>query len=160
MSRVEFIKYFGEPNASKHNRFSWSGKPVPSYYNTTSVCGQTLRIHGDDIAITYNFAYDTRERAKDFPAELKRKECIIALWSADKMRAHINNKFNSNGFFVCVKNNNVYDKIIFGRPFNFDEFIQGIKDKKIIFDSGMYQTNSRNYSQFRATDFWTTLLER
>jgi len=33
-----------------------------------------------------------------------------------------------------------------------------MKNKKIIFDSGMYDGNSRNYSQFRGTCFWNELI--
>jgi len=32
------------------------------------------------------------------------------------------------------------------------------KNKKIIFDSGMYDGNSRNYSQFRGSGFWNELI--
>ena len=31
-------------------------------------------------------------------------------------------------------------------------------DQKIIFDSGMYDGNSRNYSQFRGSCFWNELI--
>ena len=31
LSRKDFIKIFGEKNPKKHNRYSWSGKPVPKY---------------------------------------------------------------------------------------------------------------------------------
>ena len=36
----------------------------------------------------------------------------------------------------------------------------GTTDPNIIFDSGMYQGNSRNYSQFRssANNFWNILI--
>ena len=55
------------------------------------------------------------------------------------------------GYFICKKNNNnVYDKICFGKPFNFEYFIENIKNKLIIFDSGMYEGNKRNYSHFRS----------
>ncbi len=32
------------------------------------------------------------------------------------------------------------------------------KNKKVIFDSGMYDGNSRNYSQFRGSCFWNELI--
>ena len=48
------------------------------------------------------------------------------------------------GFFICKKNNK---NICFGKPFDYDYFIEGIKNNKIYFDSGMYEGNRRNYSQ-------------
>jgi len=57
-----------------------------------------------------------------------------------------------------MKKDNVYDKICFGRSFDFEYFIESIKNKKIIFDSGMYDGNTRNYSQFRGSYFWNELI--
>lgn len=76
------------------------------------------------------------------------------------MENHINKKFNSNGFFICKKENNRYNKICFGKPFNFLYFIENIKSKNIIFDSGMCCGNNRNYSQFRSlgVNFWNKLI--
>ena len=39
-------------------------------------------------------------------------------------------KFNNKGFFICMKKDNVYDKICFGRSFDFEYFIESIKNKK------------------------------
>ena len=37
--------------------------------------------------------------------------------------------------------------------------MDSLKSKKIILDSGMYEKNTRNYSQFRANyNFWNELL--
>jgi hypothetical protein len=33
-----------------------------------------------------------------------------------------------------------------------------MKNKQIIFDSGMYVGNTRNYSHFRGSDFWKDLI--
>jgi hypothetical protein len=74
------------------------------------------------------------------------------------MKLHIENKFNVNGFFICKKVGDRYEKICFGKPFDYNYFIECIKNKKIIFDSGMYEGNTRNYSQFRATHFWDELI--
>ena len=64
-------------------------------------------------------------------------------------------KWNNNkkGFFICKKIGNTYEKICFGKTFNYEYFIECIKNKKIIFDSGMYDGNNRNYS-----NFWNELI--
>jgi len=74
------------------------------------------------------------------------------------MKTHIDNKYDKKGFFICKKIGNTYEKICFGKAFNFEYFIECIKNKKIIFDSGMYDGNSRNYSQFRGSCFWNELI--
>ena len=162
--RSDFIKIFGLPNHDKNGRYSWSGKCVPKYGKWND-CGQTMEINDtNDIIAYYMYSKDKRDDGiKDFfPDYLKVKDKVAyAIWKSDKLSVQINRKFNNKGFFICKKDKQgVYDKIVFGRPFDFIEFIQGIKDNKIIFDSGMYDGNSRNYSQFRAssTGFWNTLL--
>jgi hypothetical protein len=53
----------------------------------------------------------------------------------------------------------MYDKICFGKVIDFEFFKTCIESNKIILDSGMYQGNSRNYSQFRAgKSLWYDLL--
>jgi len=75
------------------------------------------------------------------------------------MANNINNKFNQKGFFICKKIDNTYQQICFGNPFNFNNFIQFFKTNKIIFDSGMYEGNNRNYSHFRGSGkFWKELI--
>jgi len=158
ISRNEFIQYFGNPNPLKNNRYSWSGKCVPTYYDWNSN-GQTLLVsENNDIVIYYSYSKDTRNIKINYPKILKQDNLVIAIWKAEKMMSHINNKFNQKGFFICKKINNKYEKICFGKPFHFDYFIECIKNKKIIFDSGMYQGNTRNYSHFRGTSFWDELI--
>lgn len=158
ISRSEFIKTFGNPNPLKNNRYSWSGSCVPTYDNWNSN-GQRLTINeNNDIIIVYSFSHDTRSVKNDFPVFLQNDNIVIALWKSEKMKPHIDNKFNVKGFFMCKKRNNTYEKICFGKAFNFECFIECIKNKKIIFDSGMYDGNSRNYSQFRGSDFWNDLI--
>ena len=163
ISRSDFIKIFGNPNPSKNNRHSWSGSCVPTYENWNSN-GQILTINENkDIIIYYSYSNDTRSIKVDFPLFLinclnKNDKIVIALWKSEKMKSHINNKFNKKGFFLCKKIENTYQKICFGKSFNFDHFIECIKNKKIIFDSGMYDGNSRNYSQFRGSCFWNDLV--
>jgi hypothetical protein len=89
---------------------------------------------------------------------LQNDNIVIALWRRPKLTQHINNKFNKKGFFICKKIENKYEKICFGKPFNFEYFIDCLKNEKIIFDSGMYDGNTRNYSHFRGSYFWDELI--
>ena len=158
ISKNNFIKYFGSPNIKKNNRYSWSGECVPKYNNWNKYGQNLLILDNNDIAIFYSYNEDKRIIKETFPNFLKNNNIMIALWKEEKMRNHINNKFNINGFFICKKINNKYQKICFGRPFDFEYFIDCIKNKSIIFDSGMYQGNNRNYSVFRGTNFWNNLI--
>lgn len=159
MTRDEFIKYFGNPNKQKHNRCSWSGKCVPTFgkYNE---CGQKLSIDKDNnICIFYRYAKDTRNHEKEYDYLMEGK-ILIVIWLESKMEQHINKKFNVNGFFICKKENDVYTKICFGKAFDFTYFLDNIKNKHILFDSGMHCGNQRNYSQFRSSgaNFWDNLI--
>jgi len=158
ITRTIFIKTFGNPNPHKNNRYSWSGKCVPTY-NTWNENGQNLLVtETNDLVVYYSFSKDTRPIKTDFPDFLKKDNIVIAIWRTEKLKPHINNKFNKKGFFMCKKIGSTYEKICFGKPFNFDHFIENIKNKNIIFDSGMYDGNTRNYSQFRGTNFWNELI--
>jgi hypothetical protein len=158
LGRSDFIKTFGNPNPKKNNRYSWSGSCVPTF-NSWNSNGQILSItENNDIVAYYSFSKDTRSIKNDFPTFLQNDNIVIALWLSSKMKPHIDNKFNKKGFFICKKVGNTYEKICFGKAFNFEYFIECIKSKKIIFDSGMYDGNSRNYSQFRGSDFWNELI--
>ena len=157
-SRSDFIRTFGTPNPLKNFRYSWSGSCVPTY-NTWNGCGQMLTINEtNDIVIYYSFSKDTRDKKIEFPTFLQKDNLVIALWKSEKMKSHINTKFNNKGFFICKKIGETYEKICFGKPFRFEYFIECIKNKKIIFDSGMYEGNNRQYSQFRGSSFWDELI--
>jgi hypothetical protein len=161
ITKDDFIRFFGTQKPTKHNRYSWSGSCVPTYdnYNT---CGQNLVIsENNDICIYYSYSNDTRHDIKiNFPDYLKKDNVLIAIWKNEKMRLHINNKFNNNGFFIIKKKDGIYNTICFGRQFDYDCFITGIKNKIVIFDSGMKIGNSRNYSHFRSSsvNFWDGLV--
>lgn len=161
ITKNEFIKIFGTQKPEKHNRYSWSGSCVPKY-NLWNKYGQKLIITGEnDIIALYSYIEDSRNDIKiNFPEYLKHDIVIIAVWKNDKMRKHINDKFNQNGFIIMKKENKVYNKICFGKKFDYEMFINGIKERTIIFDSGMYVGNTRNYSQFRSilTNFWSDLI--
>jgi hypothetical protein len=158
ITREEYIKYFGTYKSLK-NRYSWSGSCVPTYGNF-NYCGQMLKFNDNlDLCIYYSFENDTREYKNTFPNFIK-SDITIAIWEKNKLEKHINDKFNKKGFFICKKVLNTYENICFGKSFDFNYFVDNIKNKNIIFDSGMYQGNSRNYSQFRSTvaNFWNILI--
>ncbi len=160
ISKNDFIQYFGTPNEKKKNRYSWSGKCVPSY-NIWNMFGQILQVdENNNIYVLYSFEKDTRENKNTLPKILQKENIMIAFWKENKIRNHIDNKFNINGFFICKKTNGIYDKICFGKKFDYNYFIECIKNGIIIFDSGMYQSNSRNYSLFRSNmnNFWSKLI--
>lgn len=159
MNRDEFIKTFGTLKPDKH-RYSWSGSCIPKYGEWND-CGQKLHIdRKNNIGIFYCYSKDMRENKINFPDYLKKHKLLIAVWHHTKMEKHINMKFNSNGFFIINKTKNIYDKISFGKPFDFNTFIDNIKNGSIIFDSGMHIGNNRNYSQFRSNynNFWNKLI--
>ena len=158
ISRTEFIQYFGNKNINKNNRYSWSGSCVPTYDNWNDNGQNLLILENNDIVIYYSYSKDKRPDKNNFPLFLHNDDIVIAIWKEEKLKNNINNKFNKKGFFICKKNGNTYDKICFGKPFNFEYFIESIKNKKIIFDSGMYEGNNRNYSQFRGLCFWDELI--
>jgi hypothetical protein len=160
-TRDDFLKIFGTPK--DHNgelRYSWSGMCIPKY-NIYNKYGQILIVdHYNNIIIKYNYLLDQRMDKFDIiPRSLQTGEIVLAVWKHEIMRAKIEDKFNCGGFFICKKVGNTYNSIDFGRKFNYNSFIKGIKSADIFFDSGMHQGNSRNYSQWRANkNYWETLL--
>ena len=102
ISRDDFIKYFGTPNPLKNNRYSWSGKCVPVYGEWNN-CGQIMYFDNDlNLLISYSFEKDFREIKNTFPIFLKEKNIVIAIWKNDKLKNHINKKFNKKGFFETL----------------------------------------------------------
>ena len=161
ISRDNFIRYFGAPNKLKNNRYSWSGTCVPKYGYWNSF-GQIMYFNNQlDLCISYSFEKDSREIKNTFPKFLHTNNLLIVIWKCCKLKDHINNKFNKKGFFICKKNNmDTYQNISFGVPFNYQHFVSNIKNSNIIFDSGMYIGNTRNYSSFRSSagNFWNKLI--
>jgi hypothetical protein len=158
LTKNQFIKIFGNKNIKK-NRYSWSGSCIPTFVDVWTLNGQKLLVtENNDLHIIYSFVKDTRLIKNEFPNFLKNKPVIIAIWKSEKMRNHINSKYNQKGFFICKKEGNKFKTICFGKPFDFEFFINCIKNKTIFFDSGMHESNSRNYSHFRASHFWTLLI--
>jgi hypothetical protein len=127
ITRDEFIKIFGTQKETKNNRYSWSGSCVHKY-NIWNECGQKLIItKTNDICIYYSYSKDKRKI--NIPDYLKKDDILIVFWKNEKMEKHINNKFNNKGFFI-IKDNK---KICFGKPFNFEHFIESMKKKYNIF---------------------------
>ena len=161
ITRKQFIEIFGTQNEKKNNRYSWSGKCFPNVYNYNDF-GQKIFInYNNDIIIKYCYKYDKRKN-KGILSTLRIEEdetLSISIWSKTWLQKKVEDKFNMKGFFICKKNGSIYNKICFGPPFNYSYFIEQFKNGKIILDSGMYQGNGRNYSQFRADNkFWNTLI--
>ena len=156
ITRNQFIKYFGNSNPNKNNRYSWSICPKYNIWNN----GQILTILNNNIMIYYCYKKDTRNRKIKFPKYLKKKIILITIWKFEKLKRHIEDKFNNKGFFICKKINNIYKNILFGKTFDFKYFIKGIKNRSVFFDSGLYEGNKRNYSLFRGktNEFWNKLI--
>ncbi len=91
---------------------------------------------------------------------MQKKNLLIARWDVNSIKKKLEDKFNINGWFRCMKDTDgVYNKIVFGEPVNFDNWIVGVKTGEVFFDSGMYQGNARNYSQWRANNsYWDNLI--
>ena len=91
---------------------------------------------------------------------MQKNNLIIAKWNADSIKNKLERKFNVKGWFRCLKNKEeIYSKIAFGKPINFNNWIKGVKKGEVFFDSGMYQGNIRPYSQWRANNtYWDSLI--
>ena len=83
MTRNEFIRFFGNPNPNKNNRYSWSGSCVPTYNNWNASGQNLLVLENNDLAIYYSFSRDTRSRKNEFPEFLQNDNIMIAIWKAD-----------------------------------------------------------------------------
>jgi hypothetical protein len=156
-----FLTIFGKPNIEKGNRFSWSGEPCPKI-NSVNSFGQTLIVDSNNnIIALYSFSKDTRvNKTQIVPVHLQIDNLILAKWDAASISAKLERKFNQKGWFKCIKNKQgIYSEIAFGNAICFAEWIKWVKTGDVFFDSGMFQGNSRNYSQWRANNsFWDKLI--
>lgn len=166
-----FLKIFGKPNKEKGGRYSWSGSSCPKIdvYNDF---GQTLTIDTNkDIVALYSYSKDKRDNKESIvPIELQKDNLEIARWYGEKsptskksakcLKEKLENKFNKKGWFTCKMNQQgEYSEICFGKPINYDEWLEQVKKGVVFFDSGMYEGNSRPYSQWRANNnFWDSLI--
>lgn len=153
ISRSEFIKYFGTPNPNKNDRYSWSGKCFPKF-GKINECGQIIKFSKtNDLCILYYYSKDKRKNKIIFPDGIKKNKLLIAVWTMEKLKKSVENKFNNEGYFICKKNiDGVYDKICFGPKIDFNFFVEKMKSGEIFLDSGMYDGNTRNYSNFRSNN--------
>jgi hypothetical protein len=162
-TRQDFFNAFGKPNALKNNRISWSGEPVPKI-NQTNTYGCTLAITADNsLVITYSYQYDQRpNKAALIPLALQTGVIILAKWDAISLKNKVESKFNQNGWFKCETDaNGVYREIVFGAPLNYMNWLNLVLSGDVFFDSGMYETNNRPYSMWRANNnLWQSLIVR
>ena len=159
LTRNRFMSVFGKYNPKK-KRYSWSGSPIPKI-NVYNDFGAILLVDkSDNINIYYNFGKDARANKQSLvPRKLQKPSLLLAQWDAKWMRKKVETKFNKSGWFKCKKNSDgVYTNIVFGDPINYKVWLRDVKKGLIYFDSGMYQGNSRNYSQWRADNSYWDLL--
>jgi hypothetical protein len=150
ITRNDYMKYFGNYNIDK-KRYSWSGRCIPKY-NEWNYNGTIIVIdNNNNIYIVYSNNKDTRN-IKLPNIFTKQEYIILQYWKQENIKKFVENKFNKHGFVIFEKNNeNIYSKMLIGNTIDFKKFIELFKNNKIIFDSGMYEGNTRNYSQFRST---------
>lgn len=161
ITRDNFLEIFGKPNPKKGNRYSWSGEPCPNI-NGYNLFGQKLiKDEENNIIAHYNYLEDKREGKENIvPKKMQIENLVLAKWLASSLKEKLERKFNQNGWFICKKDKEgYYTNIHFGEPINFENWIEMVKDGTVFFDSGMYQGNSRNYSQWRANNsLWDSLI--
>lgn len=161
VTRNDFFAIFGSPNARKKGRLSWSGRPSPKV-GVWNEFGQKLRVDRENnIFALYDYGKDKRPNKARLVPKALQKKVVIARWDAASMRLKVERKFNKRGWFKCQQNTKtgVYDAIVFGPPFNFDQWITGVRSGEIYLDSGMYMGNVRPYSNWRASNnYWDKLV--
>lgn len=161
INRDQFLNIFGSPNPKKNMRPSWSGAPCPKIgkYN---IFGQKLEVDkNSNILAIYNFKEDKRSnKFKIVPKGMQRDRLVLARWEMLSIKTKLEKKFNKLGWFKCLKDREgVYSSIVFGAPIKFDNWIERVKEGLVYFDSGMYQGNTRPYSQWRADNkYWDSLI--
>lgn len=166
-----FCRMFGKPNEAKNGRFSWSGSPIPKIWQYNSF-GQIMVIEENlDIVIYYSFSQDFRyNKFEIIPPQLQHDEIQIARWygvanpllsrRGKTLKDKLEDKFDDLGWFTCKTDSiGAYDKICFGSPITFENWINLVDSGIVYFDSGMYEGNKRPYSQWRADNsYWNSLI--
>ncbi len=162
IDREKFMRIFG--HNPKGYRYSWSGKPVPKIGHRLKKKNEFgTRTHIDTEGnVTFYYSYDEdmrNDKRTIVPDNLRENDLILQRWSAKKLRVHVDEKFNRLGWFKCSKGHNgYYDKIIFGNPTPFEDWISWVRNGDVYFDGGMYEGNNRPYNQWRSPNkFWNSL---
>lgn len=163
-----FCRIFGKPNLAKQGRYSWSGTPSPKIGGYNGF-GQILVVTKElDIVALYSYSKDLRvDKSIVVPKALQQEELILAHWFGKKscgtskcLKKKLEDKFNDKGWFTCKKDENgYYDRICFGEPMIYENWIKLVDKGVVFFDSGMYEGNPRPYSQWRAyNNYWESLI--
>ena len=145
-----FEKYACAKNTDVPTIGGWS-------YLKYNHCGQRLCTDDkNNVYVIYDWTHDKREN-KD-ALSLNKTPHPIMRWYADSLKNAIEKKFNNKGFFKCIKQNNAYVKICFGKPITFDRWIDELK-KGIIYHDGYSKPKGRWRHVFRAKNaFWDSLI--
>jgi len=155
-TRLDFLMNFGRYDEEK-DHYSWSGEYVPKY-GEWNKAGQRLHIDNQgNIFAIYNWRQDHRANKEQVvQSQFRNGTLVLACWKADSLRTKVERKFNVNGWFTCLTDESgKYYELCFGEAFSFEDFLDFVRSKKAIFDSGMYSTNNRPYSSWRAKrEFW------
>lgn len=171
VNRDKFLHIFGNANNPKHlGRYSWSGTPCPKigHYNDF---GQILLIDiNKDIIASYSYSKDLRrDKSVIVPDELQIDNLELARWyghdiphgiKGKTIKEKLNDKFNQKGWFTCKTNHyGEYCEICFGKPINYETWLDLVRQGIVFFDSGMHEGNDRPYSQWRANNnLWDSLI--
>jgi hypothetical protein len=152
------MKYFGNYNLRK-KRYSFSGRCIPKF-GKWSYNGNKFEFdEHNNLFLIYSYEHD--QRNVYIPKLFRKQEYIVLqYWKIENLRKKVENKFNVNGFIIFEKDKEKkYSKLLIGNKININNFVKMFKNGDIIFDSGMYSGNSRNYSHFRASDsIWKNLV--
>lgn len=165
-----FVQIFGKPNMQKNGRCSWSGSPCPKI-NEYNDFGQILIVTAkNDIIAEYSFSKDKRPNKNTIvPEALQIEHLPIAIWFGESvptgfrgkcLSSKFEDKFDDLGWFTCKTDyTGKYDRICFGKPLTYIEWINLVKQGIVYFDSGMYYGNKRPYSMWRANNqLWESLI--
>jgi hypothetical protein len=164
LTRDQFFEIFGSPTSAKGGRLSWSGRVFPKVGNVNEF-GQEMSVLVDGtVEIHYRYSVDGNPNKRvRVPKPLQEDDVLLARWTSENLAKRLENKFNKLGWFKCIqesKGHGRYIGIQFGRPITFPLWIQLVRDGVVYLDSGMYQGNSRPYSNWRADNrLWTSLCD-
>ena len=150
-SKTKFMNQYGGFNKEK-KRWSWAN---PIKYNSYNKFGQKFTIKDDGLYVIYNNKKDTYYESREIKTQAMEHDVILFGWSHDEMEKKLTKKFNQNGYIRPIKSDDdVYIGLQFGKPINYKEFVDNIKNDNIYLDPGTYVGNPRPYMQWRANNKW------